>query len=126
MVTGDVMPLILIADDSFIARLSLKKILKPLSVTLLEAEDGAKAMEMIRKEKPDLILLDLLMPEMDGTDILRLMKDESINIPVIVLSADIQETTINEVNSLGAIAFIHKPANPVTLINTIKKTIKVN
>ena len=120
------MALILITDDSWIARLSLKKILKPLSVTLLEAENGTKAMEMIRNEKPDLILLDLLMPEMDGTDILRLMKKESINIPVIVLSADIQETTRKEVNALGAVAFIQKPAEPTLLLDTIQKIIKVN
>lgn len=115
------MALILIADDSWIARMNLNKTLKPLSATLLEAEDGAMAMEIIRKEKPDLILLDLLMPEMDGTDILRLMKEESIDIPVIVFSADTQEETEKEVNALGAIAFIHKPADPDLLLNTIKK-----
>lgn len=115
------MALILIADDSWIARMNLNKTLKPLSATLLEAEDGAMAMEIIRKEKPDLILLDLLMPEMDGTDILRLMKEESIDIPVIVFSADTQEETEKEVNALGVIAFIHKPADPDLLLNTIKK-----
>ena len=120
------MALILIADDSWIARLSLKKTLKSLPVTLLEAEDGAEAMEMIRKKKPDLVLLDLLMPEIDGTDILRLMKEESIDIPTIVLSANIQETTVKEVNSLGAVAYIHKPADPTLLLNTIRKIIKVN
>ncbi|MCK5154181.1 MAG: response regulator [Spirochaetales bacterium] len=113
--------LILIADDSWIARMSLNKILKPLPVTLLEAEDGAMAMEMIRKENPDLILLDLLMPEMDGIDILRLMREESIDIPVIVFSADIMEETEKEVISLGALAFIHKPSDPDLLLDTIKK-----
>jgi|APSaa5957512622_1039677.scaffolds.fasta_scaffold322404_1 two-component system, chemotaxis family, chemotaxis protein CheY len=119
------MKVILIADDSLISRLSLKKTIKSLPVTILEAENGAIAMEIIKNKKPDLILLDLLMPEMDGTDILRLMKKESINIPAIVLSADIQETTIKEVSKLGAAAFIHKPADPVLLLAIIKKTIKV-
>ena len=120
------MALILIADDSWIARMSLKKSLKPLSVTLLEAEDGSVAMEIIRNKKLDLILLDLLMPKMDGTDILKLMKEESIDIPVIVFSADIQDTTVKKVYSLGAAAFIHKPADPHLLLETVRKTIKVN
>ena len=120
------MSLILLADDSWIARMSLNKTLKPLSATLLEAEDGAMAMEMIRTEKPDLILLDLLMPELDGTDILRLMKEESIDIPVIVFSADIHEETEKEVKALGALAFIHKPADPSLLLDTIKKITGIN
>ncbi len=117
---------ILIVDDSWIARISLKKLLKSLPVKLLEAEDGNIAMKMITENKPDLILLDLLMPGMDGTDILRIMKRESIDIPVIVLSADIQESTIKNVKTLGALAFLHKPADSVLLLDTIKNTIKVS
>ncbi len=120
------MALILIADDSWIARTTLRKILKPLSAELVEAEDGSTAMEMIRKRNPDLILLDILMPGLDGTDILRIMKEEAIDIPVIVFSADIQDSTVKLVKDLGATEFIHKPADPVTLLDTIRKKIEVS
>jgi CheY-like chemotaxis protein len=120
------MSLILIADDSWIARMSLVKILKPLNEKLIEAEDGAMAMGIIRNDKPDLILLDLFMPEMDGTDILTIMKEESIDIPVIVFSADTDEEIEKEVFTLGALAFIHKPANSELLLNTIQNTIRIN
>lgn len=117
---------VLIADDSWIARMNLKKILKSLPIKLIEAEDGNMAIKMIREDKPDLVLLDLLMPGMDGTDILRIMKDELIDIPTIVLSADIQETTVKKVKSLGAVEFLHKPADPSLLKEIIQKTIQVN
>ncbi len=117
---------ILIADDSRLARMSLKKILKSLVVELVEAEDGNMAIKRIREDKPDLVLLDLLMPGMDGTDVLRIMKEELIDIPTIVISADIQETIVREVKSLGAVEFLYKPADPNLLIEIIQRTIQVN
>ena len=94
-------PRIAIADDSIDARRLIRRILQSQGdFTIFEAGDGKAALELIEKEKPDLIILDLMMPEMDGFAVIDNLKrnPETANIPVIVASA--KELTSNEKNRL--------------------------
>ena len=103
------MPSVLIADDSRTVRKSLASKLQTEGYSVSEAKDGFKAIEMIEAHEPDCVILDLLMPGMSGMEVLEKLKDENIKIPVVVLSADIQNTTREKCMELGAVDFINKP-----------------
>jgi len=115
------MKTILLVDDSFIARNGIKILCKELSLEVLEAEGGEKALEIIKTTPPDLILLDLLMPEPDGFAVLKALQDMKKAPPTIILSADIQVTTQKKCFQLGAAAFVKKPPNKETLLTTIRE-----
>jgi len=100
---------ILIADDSFIMRNWLKKLLKNDDIKFYEASNGKMALDTIEKEDIGLVILDLLMPEYDGFYFLDSIKGKNIYKNIIVLSADIQDTTKEKVLSYNVKAFLNKP-----------------
>jgi DNA-binding response OmpR family regulator len=85
--------------------------LQPLGFETSEAEDGVVAMEKIEADKPDLILLDLMMPRMDGFEVLRRLRasDDTKSIPVIILSALNSNDDVAKGISMGAEDYITKP-----------------
>jgi CheY-like chemotaxis protein len=115
------MKTILLVDDSFIARSGIKLLCKELSLEVLEADGGEKALEIIKTTPPDLILLDLLMPEPDGFTVLKVLQDMEKAPPTIILSADIQVTTQKKCFHLGAAAFVKKPPKKEILLATIEE-----
>lgn len=74
-----------------------------------EAADGMQALEIARKQKPDLIVLDMMMPGMNGLDVLKILKKEFPPIPVIILSGVQEETKAREAIGLGAYDYMVKP-----------------
>lgn len=100
---------ILIVDDSLLGRVSLKNQLSEYKHRILEAANGKEALVLLEKEKPDLIFLDLLMPEMDGMEVLKRMGEMKNRTTVIIVSADIQKTTREKCLKLGAVDFANKP-----------------
>lgn len=119
--SGSVMKTILIIDDSFIARMMIKKVLSQEAYNTCEASDGSEAFIILQEKRVDLILLDLLMPKESGEVVLERLKAHYADIPVIILSADIQETTKQRCISGGAATFVTKPPNPLTLLPVIKE-----
>jgi CheY-like chemotaxis protein len=115
--------LILVADDSRTARQYLCSVIEKEGYETVQAENGQDALNKIVELKPSLIFLDLLMPELDGFDVLRSMKEKDITIPVIVLTADIQEEVREECLDLGASEFINKPFKENKLIETFHNII---
>ncbi|MBF0258792.1 MAG: response regulator [Desulfamplus sp.] len=115
------MPNILIVDDSWLTRRGVKRILSAQGYDVSEAENGLQAMEMIvaSQSQVDLIILDLLMPEMNGMEFLENMKVHGISLPVIVLTADIQHTVREKCIGLGASEFMNKPPDPEQLIQIV-------
>ncbi|MCU4155692.1 response regulator [Carboxylicivirga sp. A043] len=117
---------ILIVDDSFAARMYLANLLDDQGFFLHFAGNGKEALDKIKTYHPDLMIMDLLMPEMDGTEVLRRLRSVS-NAPFsIVLSADIQEPTQKRCFELGANAFLAKPVNKQVLIGQIQLLLKNN
>ena len=108
---------ILVVDDYFPNRLKLSLGLAQQGHTVAEAENGRKALEILQSEPFDLVLLDILMPEMDGYEVLEYMKKDPVlrEIPVIVISAQDEVESIVRGIELGAEAYLPKTFNPVLL-----------
>src|SRR5512138_3095844 len=108
---------ILIVDDLRTNRLSLSFGLKQQGHTVAEAENGRQALEMLRAESFDLVLLDILMPEMDGYEVLEQMKKDSVlrDVPVIVISAQDELESVVRGIELGAEDYLPKSFDPVLL-----------
>ncbi len=100
---------ILIADDSSSQRIILSNILKELEHEIETAGNGQEALEKIEANPPDCMLLDNLMPVMDGVQTLEALQAKNITIPIIMLTADIQDWMRNQCLELGATLFINKP-----------------
>ena len=100
---------ILIVDDSLLARHSPSNIIRDLGHETATAENGQQGLDLVLKETFDAVLIDLMMPVMDGVGFLRALKEHRIELPTVILSADIQETKRQECLSLGARAFLEKP-----------------
>ncbi|HET6977150.1 MAG TPA: response regulator [Pyrinomonadaceae bacterium] len=102
-------PKVLIVDDSSLSRRTLKRILEAAGYEIVEADDGMVALEMYFLEKPDLVMLDLVMKGMYGLDVLAKLREMDQQSRVIVASADIQSSTRRMVDEAGALGFINKP-----------------
>ena len=114
---------ILIADDEPQIRDLLKLYLENEGYEVSEAEDGAQALRLLRVWKPDLCVLDIMMPGMDGYQVLRQLRQES-NIPVIILSAkDADSEKILGLN-LGADDYLSKPFNPLEAVARVNSNLR--
>ncbi len=102
---------ILVTDDSSFLRRRTCAILKQAGHEITEADNGITCLASIAEQVPDALFLDLVMPEMDGFEVLKALRDANYHFPVIVLTADIQDAVKNECQQLGAAAFINKPPN---------------
>ncbi len=100
---------ILIVDDSALSRRTLRRILESAGYEAVEADDGMTALELYFLEKPNLVLLDLVMKGMYGLDVLVKLREMDPKVLVVVASADIQSSTRQMVDEAGALAFINKP-----------------
>ena len=117
------MALVLIVDDSLSARKAICDAVEADNHKVLEAANGRKGLEMIAAHAPDCIVLDLIMPEVDGFEVLKTLQDQGVNIPVIILTSDIQEIVRKECLELGAAAFINKPPKMQELRERIRKVL---
>ena len=100
---------ILITDDSLLQRRTLSAIVKEEGHEVETATNGREALEIIQSQAPDCLLLDMLMPEVDGVQVLETLHAQSQAIPVIVLTADIQDWLKERCLELGARKFLNKP-----------------
>ena len=100
---------VLIVDDSALARRNLRQILESADCEVAEAEDGLSALERYFLDKPDVVLLDLVMRGMYGLDVLEKLRQLDPAAKVVVVSADIQTSSQQLVDQAGAKAFITKP-----------------
>ena len=110
---------ILVTDDSNFLRRRTCAILKEAGYDILEADNGNACLEAITEHSPDALLLDLVMPEMDGFEVLQALQDAAYDLPVIVLTADIQDTVKTECMKLGAAGFINKPPKTDEVLATL-------
>lgn len=121
---------LLIIEDEINMRAAIKRILRQdlPSIEFIEAENGVQALKIVENNKPDLILLDVLMPKMNGLVVLKNLKEneniEIRKIPVIILTA-IGNREINvKARELGAVDYITKPYNEKLFLTKIKKYLR--
>lgn len=100
---------VLVIDDSGLARKNLRRMLQAAGHEVVEAQDGMAALEMYFAEKPDVVLLDLVMSGMYGLDVLKKLRDLDPQARVVVVSADIQTPSRDLAREYGAGAFLSKP-----------------
>ena len=115
---------ILIVDDAAFMRMMIKDILtKNNYVVVGEAENGAKAIEKYKELNPDLVMMDITMPEMDGIQALKAIKGAVPDAKIIMSSAMGQQAMVIEAIQAGAKDFIVKPFQPDRVLEAVKKVI---
>ena len=115
---------ILICDDATFMRMMIKDILSKNGYNVAgEAENGAKAVEKYAELKPDLVLMDITMPEMDGIQALKKIKESDPSALVIMCSAMGQQAMVIESIQAGAKDFIVKPFQADRVIEAVKKVV---
>jgi len=107
---------ILLVDDSGMARRTIRQMLEAAGYEVVEAEDGMTALERYFLEKPDLVLLDLVMKGMKGLDVLEKLYQMDANVRAIVVSADIQDSSRELAVAGGARNFLNKPVDRASLL----------
>jgi two-component system chemotaxis response regulator CheY len=115
---------ILVVDDSGLARRGTRRVLEGAGYAVAEAEDGIVALERYFVDKPDLVVLDLVMKGMYGLEVLSKLRELDPGARVIVLSADIQTSSRQMVTEAGAVAFLNKPVAPEDLVNAVNTALE--
>ena len=114
---------ILIVDDSLYMRTLIKDVLQQGGYTVIgEAANGEEAIDKAFELQPDIITLDNILPDMIGTDILKVYKEEGLQSRVVMISAVGQESVIQEGLNLGAKAYVIKPFTSEQLLTVINKS----
>jgi len=121
---------VLIVDDDPDMRLAIASVLKSRSYQVIEASDGFEALRKLKEEKPDIMLLDLLMPGMDGFAVIRELenrqRDEYPDIPVLIISSVREEASQRRYElelgrKLAVDDYIEKPIEPFVLLQRVEK-----
>ena len=110
---------VLVVDDSDFMRMMLKNMLSESGHTIVEADNGKNALRVLEKEKPDVCILDINMPEMNGLDTLRHIVANYENTRVIMLSALCMESIVQEAMEIGTSAFVAKPFQADSIIRRV-------
>ena len=122
-ISSELNPTVLIVDDSSLSRKIIADLLNGEGFHIIFGKGGKEAIEILSETQVDCLLLDLLMPDFDGFDVLDIIQKNNIRVPSIVISADIQDTTRKQVESLGAFGFLYKPPQKDETIKAIKDAI---
>lgn len=115
---------ILVVDDDAIVIKSCRRILESEGFEVLTVSGAEEALEMIKTFEVDLLLIDVKMPKYDGLYLMREIKKELPEVPIIVMSGYPTQETINEVMKLGANQFIPKPFRPDELMRVIRQVLQ--
>ncbi|MFW5804522.1 MAG: response regulator [bacterium] len=114
---------ILVVDDSWISRKYLLTLFELKGYNIYEAANGLEALDILDKNVPDCIILDVLMPGMNGIELLKAIKERNILVPTIILSADIQSSTKAQCYRYGAFSFISKPAPEKEILGKLNQAL---
>ncbi len=127
MENKDKLPLILVVDDNQQNLELIQAYLEDLECQTAAARDGIEALEMVARQKPDLILLDVMMPRMSGFEVCRRLKNnpETGDIPVIMVTALNEFGDIERGIDSGTDDFVSKPINRLELLTRIKTMLKL-
>ena len=116
---------ILVVDDEDTMRMLITETLALENYEVSEATNGKSALELIKKDKPDIILLDLMMPEMDGYQVISKLKGQGIvdDFKIVMLTAKGQQEDKKSALEQGADHFLSKPFSPMQLLDLVEEII---
>lgn len=118
------MATVLIVDDSQVNRRLLRNMLETEGYEVIgEATNGKEGLEEFVKSSPDIVTLDVSMPEMNGIDALKLMREHNPHAKIIILSADSQREKKEEAALHGAVEFVTKPYKKSDILEAIERSI---
>ena len=120
------MSTVLVVDDSQTLRSMLTEMLEGVGIRVIEAANGIEAKAHIQEKLPDLVITDLIMPEMNGYELCRWIKNdpEKQNVPVLICSTKSEEFDRYWGMKQGADAYITKPFHPPELLKTVKQLLR--
>ena len=112
-------------DDDHVIRGLLEVNLEMEGHEVITAVDGQDALDRVREERPDLILLDVMMPNVNGWQVAETLKNdpETRNIPIVFLSARAMEADVRKGTDLGVQAYVTKPFDPIDLMDLVNRLI---
>jgi CheY-like chemotaxis protein len=112
---------VLVVDDELLIRSTTLLLLKRQGLEAVAAKSGAEGIAIAQRTRPDMILLDIMMPEMDGWEVLKRLKQSTVTseIPVIVFSAADFEVTDEELRERGAVTLLRKPFHLSELVRVV-------
>ena len=119
------MKTILLADDEANLRILVRTTLDDSNYNILEAADGTSALDLARQQRPDFLVLDWMMPGINGIDVARTLRQDpsTADIPIIMLTARGQETDKAQGGSLKAYAYLVKPFSPLELLQKVQEAL---
>ncbi len=115
---------VLVVDDAAFMRMMIRDILAREGYVIHEAVNGRDAVEKYLEVRPDIVTMDITMPEMSGLDALRLIREHDPSARVLVVSAMGQQKMIVEALEYGAMDFLVKPFQPTKVLETVKKCLQ--
>ena len=115
---------ILVVDDAAFMRMMIRDILIREGYTIQEAVNGRDAVEKYTESRPDLVTMDITMPEMDGIEALLAIKERDPGARILMVSAMGQQKLIVEALEAGALDFLVKPFQPTKVLETVKKCLQ--
>jgi CheY-like chemotaxis protein len=114
-------PTVLVADDQEFVRELIAELLEQAGYRVLQAGDGAEAIRMIHADRPGLVVMDVIMPVMDGLAATRKLKADpaTASIPILVLTGDQAEATRENALAAGCNTYMAKPLNPMAFVSLV-------
>ena len=114
---------LLVVDDSSLSRRISRRILEEAGHTVIEAMDGMSALERYAVDKPDVVILDVTMTEMNGLEVLGQLRAMDNNARVVMATADVQSSTRTMAEAGGAVGFVVKPLTTETILRAVNAAI---
>lgn len=119
---------VLVAEDDKIIRRLARHILERAGFEVDEAADGLEALAQIEKKKPDLLLLDIMMPHMNGYDVCTTLREqeETADLPIVIITAKTEKHAIQKGIDAGANRYLTKPLSPKILVENVNEILGVS
>jgi two-component system, chemotaxis family, chemotaxis protein CheY len=116
--------LLVVDDDKFVRNLLRDAITESgLEVRVLEARDGQEGLELARRERPSVMLLDLFMPRRSGLEVLTAIRESSPETRVLIISSMDEESLVEQALTAGAVGFVGKPFHPLEIALAIREAL---
>lgn len=120
------MPLVMIIDDEPGISFILEKILQKGGFETVAAANGKTGLQLFAERRPDVVIVDEMMPDMRGGDVCLQIKQQSPATPVVLCSASVRIHDINYIEEIGADAALVKPTRPAELVDTVKRLLSAS